>query len=111
MADSKFYVDVPLLCSRRKKEYPVRVPIEEAQAMVETAAKKSRMAEELRKQLAALPNLPDAVLLYKGQCVILANVNEKSDDAVKRALNQALGEDVFEVPEPTPRAKKDKSED
>jgi len=108
MNDSKkLYVDVPLFCNRKKREYPVRMPIEEAQVAAEAADKKLKAAQALEQQLGTIPNLPDCILYYKGQAVILANVNEKSDDAVRRALNAAIGEDVYPVPEVKTREKKD----
>lgn len=112
MSDPKtMMVDISLYCSRRGKEVPVKVPLAEAQAAADLHAQKAQISEDFAERVLSEPVLPDAVFLYKGQCVVLANVNERSDEAVRRALNLALGAEVFPVPPPVPRKKRDSDED
>lgn len=106
MTDKILYVDVPMFCSRKKKEYSVRLPIDEARELAAKAERKATAAKALDQQIQTIPDFPDCLLYYKGQAVILANVDARSDDAIRRALNLALGENVFPVPESKPRAAK-----
>lgn len=103
-------VSVPFVCSRTDKEHAVKVPVEEAQAFLAQMAAKEEAAAAVLAGINAMPVKPDVVIYYKGQCVVLANVHDKSDAAISRAFNEIANKDIFLLREPKSRKKGDKVE-
>jgi hypothetical protein len=104
---SNILVEVPVHCSRKDKTLNARVPLDEAEALVQGAETRTRNAQMLSKQFGEVSpdQLPHLIVVYKGQVVILSTVHDSNDEAVKRALNAAIGSDAFEVPPPQKRKK------
>lgn len=108
MSKNSLIVEIPFECSRKRKEVSTRMPLSEAEAFAENLAARAAFAEKLSADLSAVPadKLPHLITVYKGKIVILSTVHDSNDDAIKRALNAAIGEDVFDVPPPVKRAPK-----
>lgn len=103
-------VDVKIKCSRSDKVYPITVSIEEAQAIADLAAAKAQAAGEIQRALAARVDCPDLIVIYKGEGCILPNVNERSDAAVRRLVNDIAAREVFELVPGTPRVRRSKEQ-
>jgi hypothetical protein len=104
-------VSIDFHCSRKNKDYPVSVPLAEAQAHVDLLEKKLAIATEVGKILAELDVLPDCVVLYKRKIVVLANVHESNDSVIGRLLNDVIQRDEYPTKEPKPRKRKAKVEE
>lgn len=104
---STFLVEVPIHCSRKDKTLNARVPYAEAEALVQGAETRTRNAQMLSQQFSEVSpdQLPHLIVVYKGKAVILSTVHDSNDEAVKRALNAAIGSDAFDVPPPQKRKK------
>ncbi len=99
-------VSVDFHCSRKNKVFPVRTPIREAQAHADMQVQKQAAANEIGQLISDLEVPPDCVVLYKGRCVVLANVHESNDSAVGRLLNEVVQQDSFPTKEPKKRTRK-----
>lgn len=103
-------VTVPYTCDRTGKTHNEPVLLQDASEFIKNMDVRKTVADEIGGYLAQLPVAPDLVLRYKGQTFILANVHEKSDDAIHKAINLILKKDVYELPPATPRKRKAKGE-
>ena len=108
---SKIYVEVAIPCSRKGKTLNARVPHNEVEALVAGVDKRARNAQMMQEQFTQVPpdQLPHLIIVYKGQAVLLPTVHDSNDEAIKRALNAAIGSDAFDVPAPVKRKTGDKA--
>mgnify|MGYP001308360909 CR=1 FL=1 len=102
--NSKIEVSVSMHCSRKKKDYAVRLPLAEAQTFIDQQEFKTRTAASVKKGFEDLgAGAPDLVISYRGQTFILPTVHTKNDDGIHRLINDLLQERVFELKEPKTR--------
>ena len=85
-------VTVNLMCDRTGKTSPVEVPLNLAETLMNSVAKKREVAETLTREFAKLgkTTLPDLVICFRGEVVVLPYVNPESDVVISRSLTAAV---------------------
>lgn len=109
-------VKLPIKCNRQDKEILESVAYEDITTVVSNVDARKANAEKLAAIINQMSpdQVPHFVAIYKGSVVILPTVHASEDNAVKRALNAAVGcpadKPVFPVPPPKARAPKTPTE-